>query len=307
MPRIITTVKAHPKKVLAAGVALALTVGLFATTADAADTKAPLIVGLGDSYSSGGSSDTYPGTGQCWQSAGAYSLLAAKELGYRGKNYACSGAVTADMTRAFKGQAAQISLIDSDADWVVLTIGGNDIGILGNAAGGTTQQTNATNMLPKTQTAIENVLKGIKQKVPNAKVMLLSYPNYLPASGTCGGKISSQTNLAGATQLYKNLTATMKSASTATGTQFLDVAPSFIGHDACASDAWFSGSGSPVADHLNGKGYAQIAKQVSAAIKASDGKSPATTTTSTTAKPTVPATPKVLTLITAKPFALKVV
>jgi lysophospholipase L1-like esterase len=299
MSRIIRLTRAHPRKLLAAVAALSTTVGLFAvtatTTADAADGNVPLIVGLGDSYSSGGSSDTFPGRGECWQSAGAYSLLAAKELGYRGKNYACSGAVTGDLTKSFKGQAAQISLIDADASWVVLTIGGNDIDILGTAAGSATQQSYATTMLPKTQTSIENVLKAIEQKAPKAKVMLLSYPSFLPSSGSC-----SNANTVGAAQLYKNLTATMKNAATATGASFLDVAPAFAGHDMCAADSWFAGSNGNIADHPNGKGYANIGKQLAAAIKAADAKgatSAAPTTTTLT-------TPKLQSAIQAKRWVL---
>ena len=85
----------------------------------------PKLVGLGDSYASGegiapyaSGSDTE--TNRCHQSINsAYSTLAATELGFEGFNQSCSGATTATM-------ASQLTNLQG-ADYVTITIGGNDI------------------------------------------------------------------------------------------------------------------------------------------------------------------------------------
>lgn len=93
------------------------------------------IVVLGDSYSSGNGAGSYTGTPECRRSSANYARR-FEQLVEAGPTHApttvntvaCSGAVTADITRARGGQPAQVDAVTSNVDAVFLTIGGNDAG-----------------------------------------------------------------------------------------------------------------------------------------------------------------------------------
>lgn len=93
-------------------------------------------VALGDSYSSGeGAPPFFAGTdgpsNYCHRSPNAYSQVLGARYGMTPKFYACSGAVTSNITSTFfNGEPPQITRdgVDDTADLVTLTIGGNDAG-----------------------------------------------------------------------------------------------------------------------------------------------------------------------------------
>ena len=93
-------------------------------------------VALGDSYSSGeGNPPFLPGTDGggdfCHRSPLAYSEVLGAQIGLSPLFYACSGAVTSDITSTFhQGEPPQITRpgVDTTASLVTMTIGGNDAG-----------------------------------------------------------------------------------------------------------------------------------------------------------------------------------
>jgi lysophospholipase L1-like esterase len=93
-------------------------------------------VALGDSYSSGeGVPPFFAGTDgpsdYCHRSPLAYSQVLGTLYGMTPKFYACSGAITSNITSTFHNtEAPQITRpgVDNTADLVTITIGGNDAG-----------------------------------------------------------------------------------------------------------------------------------------------------------------------------------
>lgn len=93
-------------------------------------------VALGDSYSSGeGAPPFFAGTDGpsdfCHRSVNAYSQVIGQTYNITPKFYACSGAVTANVTSQFRyGEPPQITEpgVDTTASLLTMTIGGNDAG-----------------------------------------------------------------------------------------------------------------------------------------------------------------------------------
>lgn len=188
-----------------------------------------IVTAVGDSYTSGPgtgpaaeSQSVYaPGTGQgssggneCYRSSWGYPQRLVESLNARNNgntyqltNVSCSGAVTNDITSpttrvTSSGSTvsipAQVDGIPANSNYVVLTIGGNDVGfsdfvtcILGNIYSSTPDCTNqspaiiATNQkLTTVQSKISATLQAIKAKAPNAKILIAGYPQVAPDNRT---------------------------------------------------------------------------------------------------------------------------
>lgn len=144
---------------------------------------------LGDSYASGVGSGTYdPSNPECEKSNNAYSQVFNKEHKKSIEHFnflACSGAKTEDV------KDKQLNTLDKRTDLITLTIGGNDVGfsnIIKSCAFGSDENCNKV-----TQNAINvvntqlvtnyiNLIDTIKQKAPNARIVLLGYPKLFDIS-----------------------------------------------------------------------------------------------------------------------------
>jgi lysophospholipase L1-like esterase len=204
-------------------------------------------VALGDSYSSGvGAGDT---SGTCGQSPNAYPELWAKASAVTSFTFAaCSGATTSDVL------SGQLSALSSSTTLVSLTIGGNDVGFssvmetcfFGSAgscqgavaAGEKTAQTTLPGRL-------DAVLAGIHAHAPDAKVVVLGYPDFYDTSASsCPGLSGAdhQALDAGINQLDRVLQA----AAARGGAAFADVRSRFSGHELCDNAGWLNSITWPV-------------------------------------------------------------
>jgi lysophospholipase L1-like esterase len=175
------------------------------------DRSRPLIVALGDSFTSGEGADKYlAGTSTalntCHRANSAYPFLVARELDDRLVAAACSGALMAHITERGQhpdaahdvyGWQRQIealrssSLHDdpSDVDVVVLTIGGNDAGfsdvveacLLGNCLPDTRGWLARLNGLDE---EFYDTFSAIAAVVPDARKLAMTYPDLI-APGSC--------------------------------------------------------------------------------------------------------------------------
>jgi lysophospholipase L1-like esterase len=200
---------------VAAALALAGLAGTGAGQATAA-TQIPAApkhyVALGDSYAAGPAipvQRTDP-IG-CGRSTRNYPALVAEALGLPDyTDVSCSGARTDHMTAAQQGPLAgggtnppQFDALRPDTDLVTVTIGGNDFGLsdifntcfalsgtnpLGDpcrrqaTAGGTDAY---AQRIPAVAPKIAGVLTGIRQRSPNATVILVGYLRILPPAAGC--------------------------------------------------------------------------------------------------------------------------
>jgi lysophospholipase L1-like esterase len=229
---------------VAVSVAVAgLVSGIAAPAANAANTVN--YVALGDSYSSGDGAGNYlSASGSCDRSADAFpELWAAAHPSATFASVACSSATTASVI------SSQIRALSAKTTLVSITIGGNDAGfssvmetcVLSLTSSRclkavATAETFVADQLP---TRLDQVLRAIAAAAPNARVVVLGYPDLydLSRSGSCLGlSTSDRTALnQGANDLDSALQA---AAAQFRSDVYANVRGQFTGHEICDSDSW---------------------------------------------------------------------
>ena len=212
-----------------------------ATAASAAD---PVnYVALGDSYSSGvGAGDYIWASGSCDRSAEAYpEQWADANSPTSFVSAACSGATTADVL------GSQVSALSASTTLVSITIGGNDAGFSSVMETCVLSSTSSClNAVAAAETFIgsqlrdrlDQVLQAITADAPNAKVVVLDYPQLydMSKSGFCLGlSTSDRVALNGGAD---DLDAVIQLAAQDNHDTFADVRQQFSGHEICDSDSW---------------------------------------------------------------------
>lgn len=173
-------------------------------------------VAMGDSYSSGeganqipgGTPDPYMITGNCRRSSKAAQILLAAQHSWTLVNPACGGSTTAQILNAFGWEQPQMNLVTANTKLTTMTIGGNDVQLLQLITqcifnGGLPDCTVTNNGTSAAQIAavdaaintlepkIENVVRAIIAKAPQAVIRMAGYPWILPPPGqpvgTCTG------------------------------------------------------------------------------------------------------------------------
>lgn len=203
-------------------------------------------VALGDSYSSGLGAGSYiSSSGSCDRSNNAYpEQWAGAHAPASFVSVACAGATTSDVI------SSQVSALRASTTLVSLTIGGNDAGF---------SSTMETCVLHSTSTCVnavsadeayiasqlparlDSALQAIRSHAPNAKIVLLGYPELydLSKSSTCIGlSTRDRTALNGAAD---QLDSAMSSAAGRNGATFADVRAQFAHHEICdGSSSWLN-------------------------------------------------------------------
>ncbi len=282
-------------------VAVALAISALAisalamTPARAADRFSGAYVALGDSYTSGpGIPGQVPGSLLCFRSDHNYPSLLARAINPASfTDVSCAGAVTASMTSPQGLAAPQFSALGPDDRLVTVGIGGNDVGFASIAvtcialalldpsgapcrahytSGGTDQIAAA---IAQTAPKIAAVLRGIHQRAPHARVLLVGYPDIVPDSASdCAPGVNDPLAagdipwINGEEKALNRMLATQAAASHAT---YVNTYRSSIGHDACQAPGtrWIEGivnvrNAFPI--HPNALGMRNDARQILAAL-----------------------------------------
>jgi len=200
---------------------------------------------LGDSYSSGvGAGDYISASGSCERSEKAYpEQWAGTHSPATFVSVACSGATTADVL------SSQVSALSTSTTLVSITIGGNDAGF--SSVMETCVLSSTTSCLSAVAKAeafvtgqlparLDNTLAAIKKDAPDAKVVVLGYPDLydLSKSSTCIGlSTKDRTALNGGAD---ELDAALAKAASVYGDVFADVRHQFLGHEICDSGSWLN-------------------------------------------------------------------
>jgi len=231
-------------RVVFSAAVVASSVGLALAVTPAADAASTVrYVALGDSYSSGLGAGSYiSSSGSCDRSnnaypeqwAGAYSPASFVSV-------ACAGATTADVI------SGQVSALSGSTTLVSITIGGNDAGFSSVMETCVLSSTNSClNAVSAAETFIgsqlrgrlDQVLQAIAADAPNAKVVVLDYPQLydMSKSGFCLGlSTSDRVALNGGAD---DLDAVIQLAAQDNHDTFADVRQQFSGHEICDSDSW---------------------------------------------------------------------
>lgn len=261
----------------------------FLFAASSARAAAPgVYVALGDSYTSGAGIPTQLVDGtSCGRSTANYPSIVAQNLGVGElRDASCSAATTGDMTapQAYSG-VAQFHVLTPDVDLVTLGIGFNDAALgevlitclqsgLLDLAGTACRDRHAPGgndairpLISAAAPRVGDVLRGIHERSPQARVIVVGYPDILPAGGQdCWPLVSlSRDDGAYINGLVVDLNAMLARQAAANDAEFADTYGPSVGHDMCAASRWTEGSlstseATPL--HPNAAGHRAIARVV---------------------------------------------
>jgi lysophospholipase L1-like esterase len=272
--------------------ALALLIALGAPAAAQAATGA--YVSLGDSYTAGPLVPNPTGNPiLCGRSTNNYPSDVNRTVHPSSfTDASCSSATTADMTQSqsleggLQTAPPQFNALTSTDALVTIGIGGNDAGLISVAeecaeldvvwpfgarcqshynSGGSDSNVAAINA---TGPKVAGTIQGIHQRAPQARILVVGYPDGLPQNGsTCYPVVPfSSGDVKYFNSLELQLNAVIKQAAQANGATYVDTFTSSIGHDACkGSSAWVNGiiPTSPAFPlHPNKAGEQNMANQV---------------------------------------------
>ena len=229
----------------------------------------PLYVALGDSYTAAPLVPKTDTTNGCLRSDQNYpSLVAAAMPGTQLVDVSCSGADSTSMVGAQRTQTqtqpAQFDALTEDTDLVTVGIGGNDFNLFGTLLGqcvvrnsaepaeggcaaelGPRGQAKIDRQLKKITSYLTSIVTGIRDRSPQATVVVVGYPQIVPAAGTCPELLPlAAADYPYARELNEKLAAAVKKGAQASDGEYVDVFRASAGHDICADDPWINGRNS---------------------------------------------------------------
>lgn len=245
---------------LLAGALLALTAcGASNPDKDAGDIRT--YVALGDSYTSG--VGLVPVTDEtCSRSSLNYPSLIAERLEFDDfVDASCAGASSANLLSVQKTDkgtnAPQLEQVPVDADLVTIGLGLNDQGLsyyllypclevngqVGSECDAYLKQPDAFDAAISAMAAyLKADLDAIRERAPDARIVLIGYPRLLPDKGTCPSEIPLPAAAAVRVRdSLRKVNEVMEKAARTARVDYVDMFTASEGHDACSSDRWVNG------------------------------------------------------------------
>jgi lysophospholipase L1-like esterase len=255
---------------------------------------APRYTALGDSYAAGPLIPLQLAPFGCLKSSNNYGRIAQRTLAYAEyRDATCSGAETEDMTNAQNVSPGpnppQFDSLSLETALVTINIGGNDIGFSELAE-------NCVSIIPwgspckdryvqdgndeisdriaDTALKVAGVIQGIRQRSPEADVLLLNYSAIFPHTGSgCWPQMPvARGDVRWLREKHVELNAMLAEQAAANGAELVDVYAASVGRDACASATrrWVepyvpATAAAPL--HPNLRGMQAMASQVVAASR----------------------------------------
>ena len=256
-------------------------------------------VALGSSFAAG------PGVGDradgspflCGRSADNYAHRLSEALGLSLTDVTCSGATTAHVLDGGQFfQPAQLDAVRASTRLVTVTIGGNDVSLLGNLfawscdAGGSdtpaawravgacdeTAREDVDAALDELPDQLVAIVDAVRARAPEAHVVLLDYQSITPATGSCPDRLPiTDAHLERARTVEAALNEAVRNAAAATGADFVSAHDATAGHDVCAADPWitshtypaFPGRFGPIPFHPTETGMTRVAEALHQRVK----------------------------------------
>lgn len=231
--------------------------------ADPAPSNGEQYVALGDSYTAAPlvpSTDTSDG---CLRSDGNYPHLLTAELGYELTDVSCVGATTTSMIGVQQTQSgaqpAQFDALGRDTDLVTLGIGGNDVELFttlfqeclplaaddpDGAPCTERLEGGPDDLLPAVRRVdglVEAIVTGIRQRAPEAEIVVVDYPHLLPAEGTCEAAPLAAGDYAYVREANAELSRAVMAGARAADAEVIDVLGMSRGRHVCSEDPWVNG------------------------------------------------------------------
>ncbi|MFF6812738.1 SGNH/GDSL hydrolase family protein [Streptomyces sp. NPDC012403] len=198
-------------------------------------------VALGDSYASGVGAGSYTSdSGDCKRSTKAHPYLWAAANSPSSFHFtACSGARTGDVL------SGQLGPLSTSTGLVSISVGGNDAGFADVMT--TCVLQSDSSCLSRIATArayvdstlpgrLDSVYSAIRDRAPNARVVVLGYPRFYRLGTSCVGL--SETKRKAINDAADYLDNAIARRAGAHGFTFGDVRTTFTGHEICSGSSW---------------------------------------------------------------------
>jgi lysophospholipase L1-like esterase len=278
-----------------------LAAALAVDSAQVSDATLPVLSGplvaLGDSYTAGAllPANLHASPLGCLRSSKAYPVLVAAALGASLTDESCASAGVQDMTAAQQTDlgtnAPQLNALSPDDSVVLLTLGGDDLGFANvlekcmelsftdpwgspcqayYTRGGTDQLAAAVRAEAPRMAA---VLADIAARAPQARIVMVGYPDLFPLSGGCWPAVPITAGDIGYLRgIELRLNAMLAADAKAAGATFVDTYRPTIGHDFCQPESVRDVEGLlpgswALPFHPNARGQAAIATAVLSALQ----------------------------------------
>ena len=273
---------------------LALVAVTAGCQADRAERGGERYVALGDSFTSGaGLPHTRRDAFTCGQSSLSYPNLVAKATGAELVDVSCGGATTENGAQpqplGEKAWPSQLDAVTPGTDLVTVGLGGNDFswflrvmyGCTTAAAAdptgspcqrqGTAPESDLTALPPQVGARLETLLTEVLRRAPGTRVLLVGYPQPVPADGTCAELPLATGDYPFVRAQWEAMDTAMREAAAAAGATFVEVLGPSEGHDVCAgAEAWVNGyaarPGVAASYHPLARGQAAVAELVAQAL-----------------------------------------
>jgi lysophospholipase L1-like esterase len=254
-------------------------------------------VALGDSFTSGaGLPHTSRAGVFCGRSSLSYPHLVAKSVDAELTDASCGGATTENGTQpqsqgaGVQPRPPQLDAVTKGTDLVTVSLGGNDfswyLGLMfgcttaaaDDPAGspcekqGTSPESDLTALPPQIGARLEALIAEVHRRAPSARVLLVGYPQLVPARGTCPELPLATGDYPFVRAQWEAMDAAMRQAASEAGATYVEVLVPSEGHDICAgADAWVNGSearpGVAASYHPLASGQAAVAELVEQALR----------------------------------------
>ena len=232
-------------------------------------------VALGSSFAAGSGIPVQ--TGVCGRSDSNYPNLVAADLDLKLVDVSCAGATTANLLDTPQGDTPpQVNAVTADTSLVTVTVGGNDIGYslaaitCGTETVCTLDSAKLETDLAATRTTLTSLLTQVKQKAPDATVVLVTYPRVVPET-ECPALSFTPEEAQVVRTMGERLNQLFVEVGADTGAVVVDPYEAEGDHTVCAADPadrWTDGvaatAGFPY--HPNAAGHVAMAKLVSEAL-----------------------------------------
>jgi lysophospholipase L1-like esterase len=262
-----------------AGVAV-LAAATFHAQADEPNNGHLTYMALGDSFSAGhGAAFSYDDNA-CRRTSLAYpteffnkyQAVVQPSKGSTFENLACTGATTVEVSK-------QITKVPADTDIVTLTVGGNDLHFadaarvctLSSGVDCADRLNRLTTQKESIREPVKKVLAEINAKAPDARVLLVGYPQIFD-TGACGALAIAEENRDQIRSMQTSMNKLLQEVVTASGNtknSFVSTDDLFETHRVCDDDRWINSVTDALVEldpagsyHPNADGHVAMAEAV---------------------------------------------
>lgn len=218
-------------------------------------------VAMGDSYTAAPLVPPTDTSTICLRSERNYPALVTEGLpGARLTDVSCSGATTLNVTTLQESQTGavppQLRALRAGTDLVTIGLGGNDEALFGTMLVRCTQlarqqpqgtpcadelEDGVDGTLDRTRENLAEVVAQVRERAPDAQVLLVGYPQIVPESGTCADLPLAAGDYPFVRTVNERLTRAVALAAEDADADYVDVWTPSEGHDICGAEPWING------------------------------------------------------------------